>query len=91
MEAIDLLLQMAYRSGAGVPVAHAAARSRGAIVSRASLRLQILLQKKKPKPVRLARWLYGEDINISAHLSLPTGMVMYIISFPTIETQLPLG
>lgn len=87
MEAIDLLLQMAYRSGARVLVACC-----GSLLWRDCLaRFPASPNSAPKKPVRVVHWLCGEDINISARLSLPIGMVMYIISFPTIETQLPLG
>lgn len=84
MEAIDLLLQMAYRSGAGV----LAARCR--LLPWCEHLTSVSKFSSGKKPVRLVHWLFGEDKNISACLSLPTDMVMYIISFPTIETQLPL-
>lgn len=58
------------------------------VISRASLRLPIILWKKL---VRVVHWSCVEGINISVCLSLPTSMVIYIISFPTIETQLHLG
>lgn len=87
MEVIDLLLQMAYRLGAGVLVV----RYRS-LPWRDCLTCFPLSPNSAPKkPVRVVHWLCREDVNISARLSLPTSMVMYIISFPTIETQLPLG